>query len=313
MLAIVVPRRIGSKQSTMNFLRRFLSGYKIPFARYDQDQGAPSGGGCLNVLLGNPRILIALLMIGGGVFKYYFGDTTYQNEFTGRVQHLGIPTPEGEIRMGLASAPHMIQQFGGEVTDPSAQGKVRQVGQRIVNSTKVSKTPYRFQFHLLRDDRTVNAFALPGGQIFITMALFKLLENEDQLAGVLGHEVGHVVGRHSNQQMAKSELLQAVANGVGMATSNGRDGSSMRVAQYVGNLVNLKYGRDDETEADKLGVQFLVECGYNPEAMIGVMEILKRVAGSGRQPQILSTHPDPGDRIEHIREEIARYKATGKW
>ena len=294
----------------MNFLRRFLSGYQIPFARYDQDGGVRSGG-CLSTLLGNPRILMALLMIGGGVFKYYFGDTKYTNEFTGRVQHLGIPTPEGEIKMGLASAPHMIQQFGGEVTNPEAQGRVSAVGQRIVQSTKVRETPYRFQFHLLRDDQTINAFALPGGQIFITQALFKLLQNDDQLAGVLGHEVGHVVGRHSNQQMAKSELLQSVANGVGMAASNGRDNSSMQIASYISNLVNLKYGRADETEADLLGVRFLMECGYDPEQMIGVMEILKRTGG-GRQAEILSSHPDPGNRIENIRAEIKRLRSGGK-
>ena len=298
----------------MKFLRRFLSGYRLPFAQFDQENYGPSAssGGCLGMLLNNPRILMALLVIGGGIFKYYFGDTTYHNDFTGRTQHLAIPTPEGEIRMGLASAPQMIQQFGGEVSNPDAQGRVTKVGQHIVNATSVRQTPYRFQFHLLRDDQTVNAFALPGGQIFITAALYKLLENEDQLAGVLGHEIGHVVGRHSNQQMAKSELVNSLARGAGMAVSNSHGYSSMQVTQYLGNLLNLKYGRDDELEADKLGVQFLIDCGYDPEQMIGVMQILKRVAGSGRQPQMLSTHPDPGNRIEHIREEIKKYNAGKK-
>ena len=295
----------------MIFLRRFLSGYTLSFARFDQDGGVPSGG-CLSTLLGNPRILMALLMIGAGLFKYYVGDTTYKNEFTGRVQHLSIPTPEQEIRMGLSSAPHMIQQFGGEVTDPASSAKVKKVGQRIVESTKVRETPYRFQFHLLRDDRTINAFALPGGQIFITQALFKLLENEDQLAGVLGHEIGHVVGRHSNQQMAKSEVTQSLVQGLGVALSNGHNNMSQQAAAYVGNLINLKYGRADETEADLLGVRFLMDCGYDPEQMIGVMQILKRTAGSGRQAEILSSHPDPGNRIENIRAEIARLRSGRK-
>lgn len=297
----------------MNFLRRFLPGYRLSFARYDQEGYGPSGGrtGCLNALLGNPRILVALLVIGGGIFKYYSG-TSYHNEFTGRTQRLAIPTAEGEIRMGLASAPRMIQQFGGEVSDPAAQGRVSKVGQRLVKSTPVGQTEYRFQFHLLRDDQTINAFALPGGQIFITAALYRLLQNEDQLAGVLGHEIGHVVGRHSNQQMSKTALVQSLARGVGMAASNGHDYTSQQIADYVGNLVTLKYGRDDENEADALGVHFMIDSGYDPEQMIGVMQILKKAGGGGRQPQMLSTHPDPGNRIEHIREEIARYRAGKK-
>ncbi|MDB6118302.1 MAG: peptidase Ste24p, partial [Verrucomicrobiaceae bacterium] len=124
--------------------------------------------------------------------------------------------------------------------------------------------------------------------------------------------IGHVVGRHSNQQMSKSALIGSLAQGVGMATSNGHDYSSQQMAQYVGNLINLKYGRDDENEADALGVRFLIDCGYDPEQMIGVMQILKKASGGGRQPQMLSSHPDPGNRIEHIRAEIARYKAEKK-
>ncbi len=272
---------------------------------------AASQGGCLNLLLANPRLIIALFVIGGGIFKYYSGTTEYHNDFTGHEQRVARYTPEGEIRLGLASAPEMVRQFGGEVADPKSTALVNRVGQRIVSSTLVRETPYRFQFHLLRDDQTINAFALPGGQIFITAALLKLLKNEDQLAGVLGHEIGHVVGRHSIQQMAKSEFLQSLAEGVGMAISNGRDQSSVQMTEYVSKLINLKYGRNDELEADALGVRFLIECGYDPENMIGVMEILKKVSG-GRQPEMLSTHPDPGNRIEHIRAEITKLRAEQK-
>lgn len=295
----------------MRFLRRLLFGYRLSFARYEQEGYPSSGGGgsCLGILLNNPRLLLALLVVAGGLAKYYFGTTEYHNDFTGRNQRLAMPTPEQEIRMGLASAPEMIRQFGGEVGDPRAQAMVTKVGQRIIKGTDVQKTPYRFQFHLLRDDQTVNAFALPGGQIFITAALFKMLKSEGQLAGVLGHEIGHVVGRHSNQQMAKSDLIQTMAQGAGMAMSNGHDYNSMRMAQYVGNLINLKYGRGDELEADALGVRFLIQCGYDPEDMIAVMEILKKISGGGRQAEMLSTHPDPGNRIEHIRAEIAKIKA----
>ena len=296
----------------MRFLIRLLTGYRLTFARFDQNSygGAPQRRGCLSMLLGNPRVLIALLIAGAAVAKYFLGTTTEENSFTGRTQHLAasMDTPEEEMALGLASVPQMVHEFGGEARDPKGQAAIARVGQRLIDGTAVQKTPYRFQFHLLADTKTINAFALPGGQIFITAALFNKLKNEDQLAGVLGHEIGHVVGRHSTQQMAKTDLISGIAHGAGVAMSDGQSNSGMQMAQMVGNMINMKYGRADETEADTLGVRFMVESGYDPEAMIAVMEILKAAAGSGRQPEILSTHPDPGNRIEHIRAEIAKYR-----
>lgn len=284
------------------WFRNLLSGSPQFAYGYDQSSGR-RGAGC------SPRLIMAAIMIIGALISYNFGTTEYKNEFTGRVQKLALPTPAEEIAMGLQSAPEMIREFGGEVRDPNAQAMVTKAGRRLINGTAVKSTPYQFQFHLLADNKTVNAFALPGGQIFITSALFKLLENEDQLAGVLGHEIGHVVGRHSNQQMAKTGLINGIFQGVGVLLSDGHSNSGMQMAQMLGNVVNMKYGRDDENEADALGVRFLIEAGYNPEALIGVMEILKASAGGGGQPQILSTHPDPGNRIEHIRELIAKIRA----
>ena len=268
----------------------------------DQSSGR-RGAGC------SPRIIMAALMILGALVSYQFGTTEYKNEFTGRVQKLALPTPEEEVAMGLQSAPQMIREFGGEARDPKARALVASVGQRLINGTAVKSTPYQFQFHLLGDNQTINAFALPGGQIFITQALFGKLQSEDQLAGVLGHEIGHVVGRHSNQQMAKTGLINGISQGVGVLLSDGQGTGGMQVAQMLGNIVNMKYGRADENEADTLGVRFLMEAGYDPEALIGVMQILKDSAGSGGQPEILSTHPDPGNRMESIRAEIAKVRA----
>ncbi len=268
---------------------------------YNQASGR-RGVGC------SPRLIIAALMILGAVASYNFGTTEYKNEFTGRVQKLALPTPEHEIAMGLQSAPQMIREFGGEMRDPKAQALVSRVGERLISGTAVRSTPYQFKFHLLADSETINAFALPGGQIFITAALFNKLKNEDQLAGVLGHEIGHVVGRHSNQQMAKSSLISGIAQGFGVMLSDGGGTGGMQVAQMLGNVVNMKYGRDDENESDALGVRFLMEAGYDPEAMIGVMEILKASAGGRGQAEFMSTHPDPGNRIEHIRAEIGKIR-----
>lgn len=273
-----------------------------PAFAYGDGYSTRRGPGC------SPRVLMAAIMIIGAIVSYNFGNTEYKNEFTGRVQKLALPTADEEIAMGLQSTPQMVREFGGESRDPRAQDLVAKVGQRLIEGTAVKATPYQFKFHLLADKQTINAFALPGGQIFITEALFSRLKSEDQLAGVLGHEIGHVVGRHSNQQMAKSGLISGIAQGVGVLLSDGHSNGGMQVAQMVGNMVNMKYGRADENEADTLGVRFLIEAGYDPEALIGVMQILKDSAGSGGQPEILSTHPDPGNRMESIRAEIERIR-----
>ena len=262
----------------------------------------------------HPRLILGLLIVLGSVAYYFFGTTQYENEFTGRSQRLALPTAEEEVALGLQSAPAMIQQMGGPSRDAQARARVSQVGQRLVQGGLARQTPYRFEFHLLADQQTVNAFALPGGQIFITEALYRLLTTEDQLAGVLAHEIGHVVGRHSNEQMAKGRLLGGLAQGAGVVLSDGYNNAGMHVAQQVAQIRLMKYGRDDELESDALGVRFLAEAGYEPEAMIGVMEVLASAARGRSPPEFLSTHPLPESRIQRLRELIAEYrsKKSGK-
>jgi len=150
----------------------------------------------------NPRLIIAAIIAIIAIITYY--SKTEVNPITGEKQKVSL-TQEQEIVLGIQSAPHMIEQMGGEVSDPKIEAMVEQVGQKIVNSTEAGKSKYKFDFHVLADPKTVNAFALPGGQIFITMGLLNLLSTEDQLAGVLGHEIGHVVQRHSVEQMEKAQ------------------------------------------------------------------------------------------------------------
>lgn len=102
----------------------------------------------------------------------------------------------------------MIKQMGGEYNDPKVTAMVERVGNKIVSNTEAGKSKYKFDFHVLADQRTINAFALPGGQIFITMGLLNLLKTEDELAGVLGNEIGHVIGRHSAEQWLKTNSLR---------------------------------------------------------------------------------------------------------
>ena len=254
----------------------------------------------------NPRIIMGLLIIVGSLLYHWISTTSYHNEFTGREQKLAMATPQEEIALGLQSAPQMIRESGGLSRDAAGREMVARVGARLIASTAARETTYQFKFHLLADTETVNAFALPGGQIFITEALFRRLKSEDQLAGVLGHEMGHVVGRHSNEQMANSQLWSGLAQGLGMLLSDGHSNSGAQIANMVAQWRVMKFSRDDESESDALGVRFMIQAGYNPEALIGVMEILAQVSGGGNKSDFMSSHPNPVNRMERIREAIAK-------
>src|SRR5690606_26163857 len=141
-----------------------------------------------------------------------------------------------------------------------------------------------------------NAFALPGGQVFITAALLSRLRSEGQVAGVLGHEIGHVVARHGAEHMAKARLTQGLTGAAVLATYDPSDPSSRgsaAVAALIGQMVNMRFGREDELESDRLGVRFMAEAGYDPRSMVEVMKVLQEAAGGGRQPEFFSTHPNP--------------------
>ncbi len=222
-----------------------------------------------------------------------------ENPYTGREQNINM-TSDQEIAIGLQSAPEIAQQHGGLYPDERFQSFVDFVGNKLVENSIARETPYQYDFHLLADDRTINAFALPGGQVFITYALFSQL-NEAQLAGVLGHEIGHVIGRHSAERIADSNFWQTVAMGANVGADAGG------IVSSIGQNTLLKNGRGDELESDELGVLFMINAGYDPMEMIEVMKILKAAAGPDRVPEFQSTHPDPENRVEKIKEAIAKY------
>ena len=243
------------------------------------------------------RILIGLAIVAFAFIRRCSNQE--ENPYTGRTQNIDM-TAEQEIAIGLQSAPQMAQQHGGLYPDEQLQALVDAVGNKLVNNSVARETPYQYEFHLLADDSTINAFALPGGQIFITYALFSQL-NEPQLAGVLGHEIGHVLGRHSAERIAESSFWQTLATGASVGGDMGN------LVAGIGQNTLLKNGRGDELESDELGVQFMIQSGYDPTEMITVMEILKSAAGPNRVPEFQSTHPDPENRIEKIKEAIEKY------
>ncbi|SKB68899.1 M48 family metalloprotease [Maribacter arcticus] len=248
------------------------------------------------------RIFIGLAIVAFAFIQKC--NNTEENPYTGRSQHITM-TSDQEIAIGLQSAPEMAQQHGGLYPDQRLQSFVESVGNKLVQNSIARETPYKYDFHLLADDQTINAFALPGGQCFITYALFSQL-TEAQLAGVLGHEIGHVIGRHSAERIADSQTWQTATMG---ATVGAGDMGS--IVGNIGQNTLLTNGRGDELESDELGVLFMIQSGYDPYEMIKVMEILKAAGGPNRTPEFQSTHPDPENRIQKIKEAIAKYTNQG--
>lgn len=247
-------------------------------------------------------LIIGLLVAGFYFFKYY--TNTQVNPITGEKQHVSI-SPDQEIAIGLQSAPQMAQQHGGLHPDQRAQSHVDEVGGRLIRNTVANTSEYRYDFHLLADPNVINAFALPGGQVFITAALYSKLENEDQLAGVLGHEIGHVIHRHGAERMAKMDLTNGLTGAAVLASG---DYNTQAAAQMIGNLINMKYGREQELESDDFGVRLMIEAGYDPNQLKGVMDILESNSGGSAKPEWQSTHPSHDNRRETIEESIQKYR-----
>jgi len=256
------------------------------------------------------RVLVAFVIAAIGA-AYYFCNTQ-QNPVTGEKQHVALST-EQEVALGLQTAPQMAAEFGGLHPDAAVQDYVERLGEKIVGQSAAKGSDYQYDFHVLADRETVNAFALPGGQVFITSALLGRLQNEAQLAGVLGHEIGHVVGRHSAEHLAKAQFTQVLVGAAGVAASSEESSGqhAAAVAAMVGQIVNMRFGRKDELESDRLGVRFISEARYDPNALKEVMRILAESSGGSPRPEFLSTHPDPGNRLQEIEAEIARVFPNG--
>lgn len=249
---------------------------------------------------GGARLLIGLVIAGVSIATYLSRRTT--NELTGETQYVKLSEKQ-EVALGLSSAPTLTRQFGGATADADLARYVTSVGKRVAERSAAAKTKYPFTFTVLGDRKTVNAFALPGGPIFITEALLSRMTNEAQLAGVLGHEIGHVVARHGAEHLAKADLTTGLVGATVVATSDPDSPGSTRakaaLAMATAQLISMKFGRDDELESDRLGVRFMAEAGYDAAQMGEVMKVLK-AAGGGKTPEFFSTHPDPENRLERI-------------
>ncbi|MEG3976113.1 M48 family metalloprotease [Microcoleus sp. herbarium8] len=256
------------------------------------------------------RAAIGLLMAFFGAITYF--SSSVENPVTGEKQRVQL-SPRQEVVLGLQARDKMAAQYGGLYPSPKIQQYVKRVGEKVIEGSQAKKAGYPFQFYLLRDPKTVNAFALPGGQVFITAGLLRRLNSEAQLAAVLGHEAGHVIGRHAAEHLAKQQLGRALVTAVGVAASDERGGGQQAalVAQAVNQVVSLRYGRSDELESDRLGFRFMTEAGYDPRGIVELMQILGAARNGEAAPEFLSSHPNPENRVQKLQALIAQNYPNG--
>jgi beta-barrel assembly-enhancing protease len=208
-----------------------------------------------------------------------------------------IPVAQ-EIEMGRDVAPQFEEEFGGLHPDSHIQQYVSDIGHRLVRFSGREQLPW--SFGVLASDE-INAFALPGGPVYITRGLLFNLENEAQLAAILAHEVVHIAERHSVEQLERAQILTGGTVLVGVLTGSG---AVADVSGVVAGLMTMRYSREHEREADLMGLEYLARAGYRPEAMLEAMQIIRRLSEGGRPPEFLSTHPSPANREEYLSQAI---------
>jgi beta-barrel assembly-enhancing protease len=246
-----------------------------------------------------------VLVLGFGLCFLAGGCAT--NPVTGETQfNLFGEAPADDAALGKQWAPELEKEFGGVFDNNQVQNYISYTGQNV---GQISHAPYLQWHYKVLQDKTVNAFALPGGYVYITTAMLRKLTTEAQLAGVLAHETAHVTLRHSTVRMSQQigfDILLTVAMpknvspGVMQATSVARQ------------IIALKYSRDDEAQADMIGLRYMVQAGYNPYGMVQTMEMLEKESGSSTA-EFMSSHPSPEHRISNLMQEIEvhGYYSTG--
>lgn len=226
--------------------------------------------------------------------------TCATNPVTGR-RELSLVSESQEIAMGQQAAQEVVGSIG-VVPDSALQRYVSGLGLILARASERPNLPWSFT---VLDDPQVNAFALPGGPIFITRGILSHMNSEAQLISVLGHEIGHISAKHSVQQMSQAQLAQ-IGLIAAVIVKPGLAQFGDLASQGLG-LLFLKFSRDDESQADELGFRYMVNASYAPQEMAEMFRTLQRMGsgGEGRVPEWLSTHPDPGNRVQKTLDRIA--------
>jgi len=220
------------------------------------------------------------------------------NPATGDLQLITV-TDEQINAMAAGATQELVEGYGGEVDSPQLRAYVDRIGFRLAEHVEPAYQDVRWSFTVLDSD-IINAFALPDGQIFISRGLMERMTNEAQLAGVLGHEIGHVTGKHVHERVSRSELLRLGAEALGTYTESELAEAG---ATVFGNTYQLHFGRGQEIQSDQLGMRYMVRAGYDPRGMLQLLGVLQEaMEGVPRQFEFFSTHPYPETRQETVQE-----------
>lgn len=214
-------------------------------------------------------------------------------------------TEQQEVALGLQAAQQVVAQTP-VLQNAAVQEYVTRLGAQVVAQGDRQNLPWRF---VVLQDNTPNAFALPGGFIFVTTSLLGLMENEAQLVGVLAHEVAHVTARHHTEMIRRA----AIAQGVAVAAVGTDSQLTQQLSRVVAELVLRGYGRSQELESDQLGARYTAQLNYDPSALAGFLQRLEAATGNTQPPWLypLSTHPPVEQRIRELGAYIAANNLSG--
>jgi len=281
--------KYGNPDQLAGWIRRIFVGEKLS----------------MNLTRGIPRLWAGLgLVIAAGACA--------TNPYTERGQLLLVST-DYEMQLGAQAYQEVLKDPKVRLSqDPKEVDPVRRVADRIIAAAKRSKyaeTAQRFdwQVSVIKDDKTKNAFALPGGKVAVYTGIFPIAKNEAGLAAIMGHEVTHALARHGAERMSQGILAQAGLIGAAIGLQTQRAGSetsrAVMAAVGLGTQVGvlLPYSREHESEADYIGMLLAAQAGYDPQEAVHVWERMER-AGGGQPPELLSTHPSHGTRIQQLEE-----------
>jgi predicted Zn-dependent protease len=215
-----------------------------------------------------------------------------------------------EIKLGREAQKQVrasTPQVGG-----ATAAYVASVGKQLAAKAGGPKYPYGFSVATYRE---LNAFALPGGPVWVNRGVLQAARTESQVAGVLAHEIAHVARRHAAQQISKGLIANGLLGLLGAVLGNaGGARTAQTGAQVIAGGYLMKFSRDDEREADRVGVEILRRAGWDPRGLLEFMEMLRQQAGRdpGSVEVFLSTHPSPGERVQQLRAQLSRVKAAGR-
>ena len=239
---------------------------------------------------------------------------TTTNPATGRSSFTGLYSVEDDIRLGRREHPKLVRQFGGEYENPKLRRYVEEIGRKLALGTEHQQLPYTFT---LLNSPIVNAFALPGGYVYLSRGLMALASNEAEMAGVLSHELGHVNARHSAERISAAQMAQlGLLAGALLGSAMGVGRGAMEIGQQIAMLSIQSYSRQQEFEADMLGVRYMSRAGYEPDAMVTFLSTLREQSivdakmrglppGAVDRFNMMSTHPRTVDRVQEAMKAAA--------